>query len=140
VAFQLSKVPLIATDAFTLNFIELCACVIAKTGTSCARLNDGSKTDANRQRANNRMPANFSLSRFAVNYWFVRRVRSFGQIDSAESGRESESSNLTCPFSKPDLRERGREGKPVRLAGSLMSSRCQLYHWTGVVKSGASLN
>src|SRR6266436_6888466 len=57
VASQLSKVPWIATDAFTLNAIELPACVIAKTGASCARLIDGSTADAKRQRATNRMPA-----------------------------------------------------------------------------------
>src|SRR6266436_6639886 len=53
VASHLSKVPWIATDAFTLNAIELPACVIANTGASCARLSDGSRADATRQVATN---------------------------------------------------------------------------------------
>src|SRR5258708_5169412 len=56
-----SKVPFIATDAFTLNAIELSAWVIAKTGASCARLTDGSTAEANRQRATNRMPGGMSF-------------------------------------------------------------------------------
>src|SRR5258706_10908274 len=43
-----------ATEAFTLNLIELPSCVITKTGT-CARLTDGSTADAKRHRTVNRM-------------------------------------------------------------------------------------
>jgi hypothetical protein len=67
VAFHLSKVPLMATDACTSNLIELSIGVIAKTGASCARLNEGSKADTKRQTAINRMPANVSVSGLAVN-------------------------------------------------------------------------
>src|SRR5882762_8519023 len=68
VAFHWSNVPCIATDAFTLNAIELSACVIAKTGASCAWLIDGSRTDANRQRAINRMQASVMFPGFTINY------------------------------------------------------------------------
>src|SRR6266852_5273913 len=64
VASHWSKVPWIATDAFTLNAIELPAWVIAKTGASCARLTDGSTTAANRQRATNCILAIVSFPRF----------------------------------------------------------------------------
>src|SRR5882672_3065538 len=60
--------PCIATDAFTLNAIDLSACVIAKTGASCAWLIEGSRTDANRQRAINRMPASVMFPGFTINY------------------------------------------------------------------------
>src|SRR5260370_38077681 len=60
-ASQLSKAPWIATDAFTLNAIELSSRVIAKTGASCARLTDGCTGEANRQRATNRMPGGMSV-------------------------------------------------------------------------------
>src|SRR5262252_6536733 len=54
VASHLSKVPLMATDAFTANLIELSSVVILKTGT-CARLTDGNIADAKRIRIANRM-------------------------------------------------------------------------------------
>src|SRR5271163_2982022 len=39
-ASHLSKVPAMATDAFTLNLIELSALTISKTGTPCAGVDD----------------------------------------------------------------------------------------------------
>src|SRR5580692_8674235 len=53
VASHLSKVPFIATDAFTANLMELSSVVILKTGT-WARLDDGNIADARRQRTANR--------------------------------------------------------------------------------------
>src|SRR5271170_5124332 len=49
-----SKVPSIATEAFTKNLMVLSPGVIAKTG-ACARVTDGSAADTNRQRTANRM-------------------------------------------------------------------------------------
>jgi hypothetical protein len=53
VASHLSKVPSIATDAFTANLIVLAAGVITKTGIpagSCALVTDENRTDAKRQK------------------------------------------------------------------------------------------
>src|SRR5712671_5093789 len=49
VASHLSKVPPIATDAFTKNLIELSSGVTTNTGT-CALPSDGRAIDATRQR------------------------------------------------------------------------------------------
>src|SRR5215831_1268517 len=49
VASHLSKLPSIATEAFTKNLIVLTRGVTTKTG-ACARLTDGSTADAKRQR------------------------------------------------------------------------------------------
>src|SRR5271169_1961399 len=54
VASHLSKVPFMATDAFTANLTELSSVVNLKTGT-WARLNDGNTADARRQRTANRI-------------------------------------------------------------------------------------
>src|ERR1700730_12613493 len=54
VASHLSKVPFMATDAFTANLIELSSVVILKTGT-CARLSDGNTADAKKKKTANRM-------------------------------------------------------------------------------------
>src|SRR6516162_1002445 len=53
-ASHLSKVPFMATDAFTENLIELSSVVILKTGT-CARLSDGNTADAKKKKRVNRM-------------------------------------------------------------------------------------
>ena len=53
-ASHLSKVPFMATDAFTANLIELSSVVILKTGT-CARLSDGNTADAKKKKTANRM-------------------------------------------------------------------------------------
>src|SRR6266699_529117 len=68
VASHLSKVPWIATDAFTKNLIELSAGVITKTGT-WARVTDGSTANAKTQRIVNgmRMVHTVRLSHFIVN-------------------------------------------------------------------------
>jgi len=55
VASHLSKVPLMATDAFTANLMELSSVEILKTGT-CARHNDGNTADAKKKKTANRMP------------------------------------------------------------------------------------
>ena len=71
VASHLSNVPLRATDAFTLNFIELSALLIWKTGTSagsCARAAHENKTDAKKQKRISRTLGSVRLSRFLVNY------------------------------------------------------------------------
>src|ERR1017187_3262768 len=60
-ASHVSKVPAIATDAFTVNLTELSAWLTSKTGT-CARLSDGSTADAKTQKTANRMPLSVSLS------------------------------------------------------------------------------
>src|SRR5579864_6447796 len=59
-ASHLSKVPFMATDAFTANLTELSSVVNLKTGT-WARLNDGNIADARRQRTVNRMLLGVSL-------------------------------------------------------------------------------
>src|ERR1035441_5538443 len=53
-ASHLSKVPSMATDAFTENLTELSSVVILKTGT-CARLSDGNTADAKKKKTANRM-------------------------------------------------------------------------------------
>src|SRR5579871_6235525 len=54
VASHLSNLPTIATEALTLNFIELSTGVISNTGTFCAVLSDGNKIDAQIQKKANR--------------------------------------------------------------------------------------
>src|ERR1700741_1719830 len=53
VASHLSNLPTMATDASTSNLIVLSTGVISKTGT-CARLGDGNRTDAKKQKRANR--------------------------------------------------------------------------------------
>jgi hypothetical protein len=82
VAFHLSNVPSIATEAFTLNLIVLFSGVITKTGAS-ARHSGGSATDARRQKtAANLMVLSVSLFRLAVNLYFPNLKRLFrGQME-----------------------------------------------------------
>src|SRR5271165_4869248 len=54
VASHLSKVPSMATDAFTENLTELPSGVILKTG-ACARLSAGNMADAKKKKTANRM-------------------------------------------------------------------------------------
>src|ERR1700756_3659703 len=66
VASHLSNVPFIATDAFTLNLIELSSVVILMTGTSaeaCARVIDGDRAEARMQRIATRIRQSVSPSR-----------------------------------------------------------------------------
>jgi len=58
---------LIATDASTSNLIELSTGVIAKTGTSYAKLTEGINADTKMQMTANRMAVSVSCSRFVVN-------------------------------------------------------------------------
>src|SRR5580704_3163472 len=60
VASHLSKVPFMATDAFTANLTELSSVENLKTGT-WALLTDGSARDATKQRTANRMVLLVSL-------------------------------------------------------------------------------
>src|SRR5271170_4129584 len=53
-ASHLSKVPSMATDAFTENLTELSSGVILKTG-ACAGLSDGNTADAKKKKTANRM-------------------------------------------------------------------------------------
>jgi hypothetical protein len=53
VASQLSNLPAIEVDAFTLNLIVLFTGVISTTA-DCARLSEGNAAGANRQRMANR--------------------------------------------------------------------------------------
>ena len=58
VASHLSNVPSIATDAFTWNLIELSSFIRLMTGTpsgACARITDGSTTEAKKHRTANLM-------------------------------------------------------------------------------------
>src|SRR6266481_7378033 len=64
VASHLSKVPPIATDAFTKNLIELSSGVTTNTGT-CALPSDGRAIDATRQR----IFANLSIIRSTHLQW-----------------------------------------------------------------------
>src|SRR5271154_4134362 len=94
-----SKVPSIATDAFTKNFTVLSPGVIAKTG-ACARVTDGSTAATNRQRTANRIEP--SLNRIVVSWLCVAEPvtlrchiplskvtgRAFGQIGQREKTRE----------------------------------------------------
>src|SRR5580658_4258167 len=61
-ASHVSKVPAIATDAFTLNLTVLSERLISNTGTPCARLSDGNTADAKRQSTANRVVLSISLS------------------------------------------------------------------------------
>jgi hypothetical protein len=54
VASHLSKVPFMATDAFTANLTEVSSVVILKTGTY-ARLSDANTADAKKKKTANRM-------------------------------------------------------------------------------------
>src|SRR5215469_9243062 len=75
VAFHLSKVPLISTDASTANLILLSTGVISKTGTPaefCARIGDGNRMDAKRHKITTRMGGSVSLPQMVVNFKAVR--------------------------------------------------------------------
>src|SRR5215469_4366632 len=61
VASHLSKVPLMATDAFTANLMELSSVVILAIGT-WALLTDANTRDAKKQRTTNRMLLNMRFS------------------------------------------------------------------------------
>src|SRR5277367_3557947 len=98
VASHFSKVPSIATDAFTKNFTVLSPGVIAKTG-ACARVTDGSAADTNRHRTANRMESlleqnrsfRLCLSEPVTSPYdiLLSKVtgRAFGQIRQMEEGR-----------------------------------------------------
>src|SRR5271156_3092670 len=70
VASHMSNVPSIATEAFTLNLIELSCFVILMTGTpaeACACIADGDSAKVRRQRIASRVRGSLSLSYLNVN-------------------------------------------------------------------------
>src|SRR5580765_3351420 len=78
VASHLSNVPSIATEAFTLNLIELSSFVILMTGTPaevCACVIVGDREEARRQRVASRIPRSLSLSSLIVNCSFRQYSR-----------------------------------------------------------------
>src|SRR5208282_717518 len=78
VASHMSNVPAIATDACTLNLIELSGFVILMTGTpaeACARVTDGDRAKARSQRIASRIRCSLSQSFLVVNYSFRERSR-----------------------------------------------------------------
>src|SRR4249920_3398002 len=78
VASHLSNVPSIATEAFTLNLIELSSFVILMTGSPaevCACVIVGDTAEARRQRIASRIPRSLSLFCLVVNCSFRERSR-----------------------------------------------------------------
>src|SRR5580704_15235109 len=71
VASHLSKVPFMATDAFTANLTELSSVVNLNTGT-WARLVDGSARKATKQSTANRMVLGVSFSDTKFLLWVAK--------------------------------------------------------------------